>query len=78
MDDSSLEAECDEEIARYSSQANNKKKLIENGGDEDDGASSNSVNRRHNNHHEEDPPRPMSWDGGLSDTENSVVRHKVK
>lgn len=77
MDDSSLEAECDEEIARYSSQARSKEIL--NGDDQ-------SVSRRHNNNnnnshhhhhnqqqHEEDPPRPMSWDGGLSDTENSVV-----
>ncbi|CAG7716079.1 unnamed protein product [Allacma fusca] len=64
MDDS-IEAECDEEIARYSSQAAENQKLENNtrtGGSENGLSSSD----------QHDPPRPMSWDGGLSDTENSV------
>ncbi|XP_021950723.1 nuclear hormone receptor FTZ-F1 beta [Folsomia candida] len=53
----SIEAECDEEIARISSQGE--------GGDQGDSA--HGVGGRH------DPPRPMSWDGELSDNDDAII-----
>jgi hypothetical protein len=66
--DETIEAECDEEIARISSQAGNKKEHPH----------GTFVQHRQlaGDRGRHDVPRPMSWDGELSDNDEvSLVAH---
>lgn len=74
--DESIESDCDEEIARISSEATNSPslrggRLHNSNGD----AIAMDVGEREKTQDQtgrHDVPRPMSWDGGLSDNEEDV------
>jgi len=65
--DENIEAECDEEIARISSQAVRRTpQKMNNEKDNSNGSNNGHAGGRL------DPPRPMSWDGELSDNDAIV------
>lgn len=63
--DENIEAECDEEIARISSQAS--KEGRDGCGDDRGGVGDSGHGIA------EGTPRPMSWDGELSDNDDAIV-----
>lgn len=88
--DESIESDCDEEIARISSEATHNPTIgpgrhhgVANGGcsqnesmTSNGGATAMDLGERDRNHESSgrhDVPRPMSWDGGLSDNDEDIV-----
>jgi hypothetical protein len=70
--DENIEAECDEEIARISSQAVLHRPNQANKMSHEKGNGSGGDNNGHPGGRLLDPPRPMSWDGELSDNDAIV------